>query len=231
MAGVRAKATELVRTSVYQRLRADILSCRLRPGLQIQEKDLVEQFEVSKSPIRDALLKLEELGLVEVMPRKGYRVRRIDVSDVRDMYEMRQIFERECVALLVDNAPDDLLRELDRFREGPEPGEGLPVWIAYNRSFHSWLAGNCGNARLARSALETIEQFDRLTHVSVSHAAEISLGSFVAEHREIIDAIQARKRRQAIALARDHIDSSRRRVLDELAAVSVIDTTPESPRT
>jgi len=227
---MRAKATELVRTSIYQRLRADILSCKLRPGLQLQEKDLVEQFSVSKSPIRDALLKLDELGLVEVLPRKGYRVRRIDVSDVRDMYEMRQIFERESICLLIDNAPEDLLRGLDRFRTGPEASEDLPVWVAYNRSFHSWLAANCGNARLARSALETIEQFDRLTYVSVSHVADMALGSFVAEHGAIIDAIQARKRRQATALARDHIESSRRRVLDELAAVSVIDTTPESSR-
>ena len=61
----------LVRTSVFQQLRADILSCALRPGSQLQERQLVERFQVSKSPIRDALLKLEEQNLIEVLPRKG----------------------------------------------------------------------------------------------------------------------------------------------------------------
>ena len=58
----------LVRTSIYQRLRAAILSCALRPGAQIQERQLAELYQVSKSPIRDALLKLEEQNLIEVMP-------------------------------------------------------------------------------------------------------------------------------------------------------------------
>jgi DNA-binding GntR family transcriptional regulator len=60
----------LVRTSVYQRLKAAILSCTLRPGTQIEECQLAELFRVSKSPIRDALFEAEEQNLVEVMPRK-----------------------------------------------------------------------------------------------------------------------------------------------------------------
>jgi DNA-binding GntR family transcriptional regulator len=211
----------LVRTSVYQRLRAEILSCSLRPGSQIQERQLVERFQVSKSPIRDALLKLEEQNLVEVMPRKGYRVKRISLADARELYEMRQILERECIVRLIDSAPDSVLAELDQFRSMNQPIE-LPDWIDYNRRFHGFLADRCGNSRLARAAREVIEQFDRLTYMSVTSNEASSLADFIAQHGAMIDAIQRRDKRQALALARDHVDGSRRRVLDALESLSVI---------
>lgn len=219
------KSRDLARDSVYQRLRSDVLSCELRPGQLLQERDLVGQFAVSKSPIRDALLKLEEQGLIEVLPRKGYRVRRIDISDVRDMYGLRQILERECIALLIETAPDNVLEGLEAFRTGP-PSPDLATWIDYNRAFHTYIAVNCGNARLARIAQETIEQFDRLTYVSVTSSDDLSLDLFVREHGEIIDAIRASNKRLAVARARDHIQSSRKRVLDSLQHASIIDSNP-----
>lgn len=216
---------DLVRTNVYQRLRADILSCALRPGLQLQERELVERFEVSKSPIRDALLKLEEQGLVDVLPRRGYRVRRIDLADVRNMYEMRQIYERECITRLIERADSAMIDSFEQFRQAPQ-GESLQVWLDYNRAFHSFPAQHCGNARLARSALEIIEQFDRLTYTSVA-GHDDQLAGFVAEHGCLIDAVRARNKREARVIARDHIESSRRRVMESLEAISVIDTSPE----
>ena len=224
---VVGKSPDLVRTSVYQRLRSEVLSCELRPGQQLQERDLVARFQVSKSPIRDALLKLEEQGLVEVLPRKGYRVRRIDISDVRDMYGVRLMLERECVSLLVDTASEEELEGLEAFRAGPSAPD-LPSWIEYNRAFHAYIAANCGNARLARIAQEMIEEFDRLTYVSVTSSRELSLDSYVREHGEIIDAIRARNKRQAVVRTRDHIEKSRKRVLNGLEAMSVVDTSPES---
>ena len=59
----------LMRDSVYERIRTEILSCELKPGAQVQERDLAERYQVSKSPIRDALLRLEAQHLIEVMPR------------------------------------------------------------------------------------------------------------------------------------------------------------------
>jgi GntR family transcriptional regulator, rspAB operon transcriptional repressor len=218
---------DLVRTNVYQRLRADILSCALRPGLQLQERELVERFEVSKSPIRDALLKLEEQGLIEVLPRRGYRVRRIDIPDVRDMYEMRQIYEREALSRLMDTAPASTLEELNRFRIAPQD-DSVAGWLDYNRAFHAFFPQYCGNARLARAALAIIEQFDRLTFVSVTQPGE-NLSHFVSEHARIIDAVQTGNRREALTLAREHIEASRRRVIQNLEQQSVIDTSPEKP--
>jgi GntR family transcriptional regulator, rspAB operon transcriptional repressor len=212
---------QLVRTGVYEQIRADILCCTLRPGLQLQERQLAERFQVSKSPVRDALLRLAEQDLIEVMPRRGYRVKRISLADVRDLYEMRQILERECIQRLIDCAEDDTLARLDAFRSG-SPGGELADWIDYNRAFHAFFSEHCGNARLARAARDVIDQFDRLTYTSVTSSPSIVLGDFVAQHCALIDAVQAREKRQALAISREHIDDSRRRVLKALESLSVI---------
>jgi DNA-binding GntR family transcriptional regulator len=156
-----------------------------------------------------------------VLPRKGYRVKRISLADVRDLYEMRQILERECISRLIDSAPDAVLARLDAFRN---VGEGIELsdWIDYNRAFHAFLAENCGNGRLARTARDVIDQFDRLTYTSVTSSPLVDLGDFVAQHCALIDALQTRDKRQAIAVSREHIDGSRRRVLQALESVSVV---------
>ena len=219
------KPRELARDNVYQELRSEILMCRLRPGQMLQERDLVARLGVSKSPIRDALLKLEERGLIEVLPRKGYRVRQIDVSDVRDMYGLRLILERECISLMMDTASAEVLEGLDAFTKAPASPD-LATWIDYNRAFHTYIAAHCGNARLAMIAQEIIEQFDRLTYVSVTSSAQMSLDRFEHEHREIIEAIRAGNKRQALALAGRHVQRSRARVLDSLKSASIVDTSP-----
>jgi GntR family transcriptional regulator, rspAB operon transcriptional repressor len=216
-----AGPAQLVRTGVYEQLRAEILCCSLKPGAQLQERQLAERFHVSKSPVRDALLRLAEQDLIEVLPRIGYRVKRISLSDVRDLYEMRQLLERECIARLIDSAPAEALVRLNAYRAGGA-GSELAQWIDYNRAFHAFFADHCGNARLARTARDVIEQFDRLTYTSVTSDPTVVLGDFVAEHCALIDAIQARDKRQAVAISKEHIESSRRRVLQTLESMSVI---------
>lgn len=210
---------------IYERLHADILACVMAPGTQFRERQIAERFNVSKSPVRDALIKLQEQNLVQVIPRKGYRVTRISLSDARDLYEMRLILEREAIARLIDQGSDDVLGELNEFRVGD--GKDIDSWIHYNRSFHASLAMLSGNRRLARAGREVIEQFDRLTKVSVRNSMRPNpmssqvLEARMEEHRAIIEAIQARDRRKAISLSRDHIEGSRKRLMSVLESASI----------
>ncbi|GGK49156.1 GntR family transcriptional regulator [Salinarimonas ramus] len=219
--GLDEEMTGLRRTSVFQKLRAEILTCTIRPGTRIQERDLADRFGVSKSPIRDALIKLEEQNLVEVMPRKGYRVKPISIADAREIYEMRLIYERECVGRLVETASDETIAGLAPYATMPEP-IALSTWAAYNSAFHTALAIGCGNARLARAACEINEQADRLTMIGVATRDAGDLATFVREHAEIIAAIGERNRRRAAALMRAHIESSRRRVLEALESAAIV---------
>jgi DNA-binding GntR family transcriptional regulator len=209
--------SRLVRDGVYARLRDAILSCALQPGAEIHEQDLASRYQVSKSPIRDALLRLQEQRLVEVLPRKGYRVRPVSVADAVETYEMRDLLERACVIRTIEEASDAAIRALEPFRTAPRDLDP-PGWIAYNRRFHIAIASSCGNTRLARAAIEVIEQFDRLTYVSVSGLPRGGgLQKFVEEHAAIIDAIRRRDKRRAQALVRSHVESSRKRTLAAIA--------------
>jgi DNA-binding GntR family transcriptional regulator len=206
-----------MRDDVYERIRDDILSCTLQPGSPVHEQALAQRFQVSKSPIRDALLRLQEQNLIDVLPRKGYRVRPISLADAVEMYELRLVYERECALRAIDHATDATLAALDAFRTGPRVRD-MGKWIAYNRRFHLALAAASGNARLERAATEIIEQFDRLTYVGVNSAVTpAGVQKFAAEHSAIIDALQRRDRRRAGALIRRHIEASRKRTLATLA--------------
>ena len=211
-----------MRDEVYERLRNDILTCEFKPGSQVHEQDLAQRYAVSKSPIRDALLRLQEQRLVEVLPRRGYRIRPISVIDAREMYEMRLLLEQFCLRRAIERASDEELKQLNRFLVVPQAID-LAAWITYNREFHIAIALICGNQRMARASIEVVEQFDRLTYTGISSLGDRKvLQCFVDEHGEIIRAMQRRDKRKACALVREHIESSRRRLLDRLDKLVVV---------
>ena len=210
-----------MRDDVYDRIRAEILACILKPGSMAQENDLALRYEVSKSPVRDALLRLQEQGLVEVLPRKGYRIKPISVADAAEMYEMRAMLERACITRAIEQADDETLKRLDRFRKSGKTPD-LSSWIAYNRAFHVAVAEAAGNARMARAARDIIEEFDRLTYMSIARFDASELSALVGEHVELIEAMQQRDKRAALAVARSHFDDARDRLLDSLSNLAVV---------
>jgi DNA-binding GntR family transcriptional regulator len=213
----------LVRIDVYERIRSEILSCALRPGTQLQEKDLAEKYGVSKSPIRDALLRLQEQHLIEVLPRKGYRVTPISMTAIREMYEMRSILECSCVRRLIDHATDAELAALDAVAAAPQDS-GVTPWIQYNRVFHLALARASGNSRLTRATSEVIEQFDRLIYMNLSNVLREAgnLQGFVDEHTAIVAAIRRRDKRAAVTLTREHVEASRELLLEQVGELAVV---------
>src|SRR5215470_13389719 len=87
-----------------------------RPVLKSGTPKFAERFAVSRSPVRDALLRLEAEGLVVISPRKGYRAAPISIADARDLFELRAVLEPVCAASVASEASEEALRRLDRFR-------------------------------------------------------------------------------------------------------------------
>ncbi len=213
----------LIRDDVYNRIRSDILACRLVPGCVLQEKNLAARYGVSKSPVRDSLLRLQEQGLIAVIPRKGYKVQPISLADAKDLYETRILLEKTCIRRAIDCSPDEGLENLDRFRT-VEKYQDLTEWVAYNREFHRTLAELSGNARLTKIAHEVIDQFDRLTFMGVSTAPSgASSQKLLREHCNIINAIQARDKVAASRLIDAHVTKSQRRVFSVLENPPIVE--------
>lgn len=210
----------LLRDNVYDSLRSDILMCRFSPGDDIREHELAERYSVSRQPVREALARLEREHLVTVQPRQGYRVNPISLSDARDLLRFRLAVEPACVSEAIEHASDSVLQSLDEFRRFDGPGE---AFVEYNRAFHSALAQASGNRRMAAAARDLIEQADRLVRVSI---ANVKGGrdhmQLVAEHVDLIDAMQRRDTRGAARIIKAHILKTEKRVLPALARNAVI---------
>jgi GntR family transcriptional regulator, rspAB operon transcriptional repressor len=208
--------------TVLERLRQDILSCEIAPGTEIFEQQLAQKFGVSKSPVRDALIRLQEQELVEVRPRTGYRVRPISIVEAGEMYEMRQIYERECVARAIDHASDS---EIDGLHEHLTEEAFWPTleWIALNRRFHSAIAAASGNTCLADASNKLNDRFDRFTVISVGQLEQpVDFTRFNDEHRAIVDAMARRDKRAALAAMRAHIVGSRARTMQALNSAVIV---------
>ncbi len=213
----RSGNSVLLRDDVYWSLRQDILSCRLPPGSELHENVLAERFSVSKSPVREALLRLERDRLVEVISRQGYRVMPISVADARNMYSFRGVLETACAIEAARRASAEQLQALDRFRARPHDD----VFIAYNQDFHCAIFDCSQNQRMAAVARELIEQMDRMTRISIHAMRDHDPSRLVKEHCRIIDALQARDGRAAARILRDHVNNAARRVLRALGQAPV----------
>lgn len=207
------------RTEIHKKLRHDILTCALPPGTELREQELAAMFEVSKSPVREALQDLARDRLVMVMPRQGYRVSPVSMTDAHDMFALRQVLELAAVAQTAKTAPAETLAGLDRFRAFSD--DHWTDFVSYNRDFHCELARCCGNARLSRTACSLIEEMDRLVRLSVSAVRGRDPQKLVEEHVRIIDAVQARNSKTAVALLRAHTGSAERRFMSALARSAV----------
>lgn len=215
------QGTSLKREDVCRVLRREILCCALRPGTKLHEQELAARFGSSKSPVRDALLNLEREGLVVVVPRQGYRVSSVSVSDAQDMFQLRALLEAGCVTAAIDNATDETLAELDEFRQFN--GDSDPsAFIDYNCRFHSALARCSGNLRLQSVTCNLIEHMDRVIYISISAIRGRDPQQLIDEHAAIIDAVQGRDVRRARQLAQSHIKRAEKRVLSALEWAVVV---------
>jgi DNA-binding GntR family transcriptional regulator len=204
---------------IYEELKRGILTCELPPGSELREQELAQRFEVSKSPVREALQHLVRDGLVMVMARQGYRVSPISLTDARDMFAFRCTLEVACIQEAAKNASDEQLKALDRFREFD--GDYENEFIAYNLDFHCELAKCSGNGRMTRTTCDLINETDRLTRMSVASMRGRNPHKFVEEHIAIISALQARNARLAANLLKAHVTAAVKRFSDALEWAAV----------
>lgn len=212
-------APSLLRDAVYARLREEILGCRLTPGEELREQELAARFEVSKQPVREALLRLEQERLITVLPRQGYRVNPVSLADARDIFRFREVMEPACAADAARSAGDAALKGLDAFRTFDA---GKMDFIKYNRAFHVAVAMCSPHRRMREEVANLVAQADRLVLVSIGTIEGRDPDRLIAEHSAIIDSLQARNGRQAARLLRDHIADAEKRVVAALTRHAVI---------
>lgn len=199
--------------TVFEQLRNDILTCELPPGMAVYEQALAQRFGISKSPVRDALLRLQEQNLVEVRARSGYRIKPVSIAEANEIYELRHIYERACVTRAIDHASTQQIDDLRQYVTADGEME-IREWIALNRRFHSALAMISGNALLAEAANQLNDHVDRLTFVSLGQLRRpADFARLNKQHEAIVAALRLRDKRTALAVLKSHIDKSYERTI------------------
>ena len=201
----------------YDRLKRSILVCELPPGQELRELGLVESMGLSRGAVRGALGRLVTDGLVEIRPRKGYRVSSLDLADVREVFEMRRLLEPYAVEMAATRAPRaavEALHGLAHARYDHDDRTSYEQYIVDNREFHVRIAEAAGNKRLASSLRSLLEDMQRLFFLSVGARDHAEVESH--EHHDLYDAILVGDAERARSLSVAQIEEARERVIDAL---------------
>lgn len=209
------------------RLREMILAGELPGGERIAELALVEMLGVSRTPIRAALMRLEQEGLLLGLPGGGYAVRTFSENDVNDSIELRGTLEGLAARLAAERGVDAALlaqaqtcvADIEQVLQPPVlDDEGFAAYVALNAQFHQLLNGMVGSDTVARE----LERVRGLPFASPSAFVVVHTQSAAArdmlvvandQHRQVIDAIARREGARAEALMREHARITRRNLL------------------
>jgi DNA-binding GntR family transcriptional regulator len=224
----------LLTDRAYERIRHDIISCMLAPGIEISEAQLCAHYKLGKAPVRMALNRLAHDGLVRAIPRRGYRVTEITLKDIHDVFELRLMLEPAAARMAAGKVDAQRLRALDEAcRSGYQPGDAKSTsrFLEANKSFHVAIARATGNTRLADSVEQLLDEMTRLLHLGLglrNRSQEMS-----REHRALVKALARGDADTAERICREQIETARGMVLSAILtsnSVMNLALSVESPR-
>jgi DNA-binding GntR family transcriptional regulator len=197
---------------VYERIKAEIFDFRLLPGERFSENEIAARMQVSRTPVREALYRLQRDGYLEVLFRSGWRVRPLDFAQLDELYDLRIVLELAAVRRLCEQAEPPPLTELKRIWLVPvaeRETDGLAV-ARWDEEFHQGLVAATGNREMARMHLEVTEKIRIVRRLDFTQRPRIE--ATYAEHARILRAVLQRKSDQAQLLLRAHIEASKAEV-------------------
>ncbi|MEU0169593.1 GntR family transcriptional regulator [Streptomyces iakyrus] len=217
--------------AVYERLKGDIESLRLRPGAKLSEVQLGEELGASRTPVREAIRRLAREGLVDFVPGEVARVASISLGGVRALFEFRMLLEPEATASVatLGTARDhvlvpfrELLEQLEEFDAAfralgaAEQERDYQGFYDLTESFDQAVIAACRNPYLARTIRDLRSQTVRLRHLS--HSGPRRMLTSLEEHRAMLKAMTQGDAQAASAACRHHLAQTLQALIDSLTA-------------
>ncbi|MCC5959052.1 MAG: GntR family transcriptional regulator [Rhodobacteraceae bacterium] len=208
--------------SAYDRLLDEIRHGTLPPGARLREVELAARLGISRTPVREAIRRLEADGLVEHLPRQGASLRRLSYAEVMELYEMRAVLEGTAARLAARAASGLELRELAEINTEMTSNATPAEIVRLNRQFHSALINAAKNRYLQRAigamgrTLLILGQSTLFDPVRIASAAQ--------EHDQLLQALHARDGTAAEAAMRTHIEAAHRIRLRQLRDAGMMDS-------
>lgn len=201
--------------AVYAQLKDDVAAFRLLPGDRFSENELCERLGVSRTPVRQALTRLQQEGYVEVLFRSGWRVLPFDFEQFEQLYDLRLVLETTAVRrLCADGVRVNrvLLEQLAAIWLVPlaERSADMVRVGQWDEAFHCALVAAAGNAEMARVHRDVTERIRIIRRLDFTKPARIE--TTYEEHGKILRAIRAKRADSAAMLLRAHIETSQAEV-------------------
>lgn len=176
----------------YQLVKERIISNKLPAGYQVLEEELAGELNMSRTPLREALIRLQDEGLIQMIPRRGVRIVPLSVDDVHEIYQLLTSLETTAAELLAVKKPNQ--KEADRLQAAVDrmasslAADDLDSWAKADEQFHRLLVDQCGNRRLANAARTFLDQSQRVRMVTL-RLRERPVRS-TEHHGQLVDAIR-----------------------------------------
>jgi len=212
-----------LREIVFESLREAIINGVLKPGERLMEVQLAEEMGVSRTPIREAIRKLELEGFVIMVARKGAYVAGISMKDVADVFEIRAALEGLAASLAAERITDEEKEEMERLlvRKAAcvEAGD-YDSLTEIDTEFHELLYKASRNERLMQIISNLREQINRFRMVSLAFPGRGR--EALEEHKKIAEAIAERDAALAQALAQEHIENAENALLEAMQKTGIL---------
>ena len=213
-----------LRQSTYDSVKTLIITGQLAPGARVTEAELTERLGVSRTPVREALNRLERDGLVVGREKNGFAVSAFDIDTAREAFELREVLEAHSTAQACENATvrDQkkllaMIAECEQLAARPERSARHKLQeFQIGIDIHRAIAGMSGNAMLAKVLDDVLDRCQIYVWMDLTLLNDWETAR--DEHRELINAICARDAAQAVAIIRKHVSETRRNVIELMRA-------------
>lgn len=206
----------------YEQIKEAILRIQFAPGTQLQIESLVTELGISRTPIREALLRLEKDGLVRVAPRVGFFVKEFTHHDLEELYEVRELLESRAVKNATNNLSDqdlDLIDHLLDLSVIAVQAKDVEKFLEVEIKFHNFLTEHSQNSYLI-SVLESLRDLSYRWRMLSLRSPE-SLARSMEEHLNIARAVRDKDAELASQLMAEHIRNARERIMEIVKASEV----------
>ena len=200
--------------SAYQWIREAILDGNMEPGAKLIERELTQQTGVSRSALREALASLDEKGLVQREPYRGYRVTNLTKEQVQDLYELLEVVESQAAELFALRATDSDLKDLSaafRYLEDKIFHRDMAVVRKAKVNYYRVIYVGCKNIELERALSNLIERIFYLRGRSL--LTQSRRKKSLAEFKALTDALIRRDRKGARDITRQHLEAAKEAIL------------------
>lgn len=213
----------------YERIKDSIIICELAPGEEVSEAQLSSRFGLGKAPIRNALARLAQEGLVRAFPRSGYVITPLTISDIKDVFELRILLEKTAARMAVGRVDAESIRHLDEICSigyKPDDKESQKTFLRANHEIHMTIARASGNERLTRIIEHLLDEMTRMLYLGMSLSDKSD--EWKHGHEDVLSALVRGDADEAERITGLHLESGKELVLravmgsPDLAGVNLV---------